>query len=399
MDVTVTDIVKQGYCLGCGLCASVAGQDSVRMRLRSDGFVVPEPVDETAASVAGLRSFCPGISVELKQPLKNSRERLYGPFRDLKVAYADDPVIRHKGSSGGVLTALLCGLIERGKVEGVLQIGMNRDDPTRSSAHFSTTVEQVISNAGSRYGPASLLENLMQLLDKYSKVAIVGKPCDIVAVRRFLEAYPQYNERIYCTLSFMCMGLPSQNATSRLIQRLGIGKEGDVKSLVYRGSGWPGLATAVDSSGQQHTCSYSESWGDILGRDVHFRCKICPDGWGSFADISAGDAWHTDGHKPLFDERPGRSVLFVRTERGRDVLVDCAGKIVCEEYNVDELPVIQKSQHERKNRVWIAYSILKLMGDRLLRFKGLGMWSRAFALPPRELYRETRGVFQRIRNR
>ncbi len=370
----------------------------MKMRLGADGFLVPAAIED-AETVQGLRDFCPGISVEMKQPLRNSSERLYGPYLELRAAHAVDPDVRHKGSSGGALTALLCGLIKQGKVDGVLQIGMSRDDPTRSCAYYATTVEEVISNAGSRYAPASLLENLKQILDRSTRVAIVGKPCDIVAVRRFVEVFPEYGPKIYCTLSFMCMGLPSQNATDKLLQRIGVPNGADVRALRYRGFGWPGQAAAMVGEGKEYTCSYDESWGGILGRDVLFRCKICPDGWGSFADISAGDGWFTDGKEPLFDERPGRSVVFVRTERGCQVMQSCAGDIVCQDYDLSELPIIQKSQHERKNRVWIAYTILKIRGDRLLRFKGLGMWSRIFSLSPRDLYRETRGILRRIRNR
>jgi coenzyme F420 hydrogenase subunit beta len=369
------------------------------MQLRADGFLVPEPADGSDGGVPGLRSFCPGISVALKRRLRNPRERLYGPFEQVLVAYAQDVAIRHRGASGGLLTAVPCHLLRQNKVDGVLQVGACPDNPARSCACFSTTAEQVVSNAGSRYAPASLLEKLKQILDAHSRIAVVGKPCDIVAVRQLVETAPQYRSKIFCTLSFMCMGLPSQNATSRLIQRLGVSSEKDVASLTYRGSGWPGRARVICRDGREHSCSYSESWGEILGRDLLFRCKICPDGWGSFADISAGDAWHTDGRGPLFDERPGRSVLFVRTERGKEVMRACATSVVCEPYDIDELPLIQQSQHGRKDRVWLTYLILKLKGDHLLRFKGLGMWSRAFSLSPLNLYRETRGMLRRIQDR
>jgi coenzyme F420 hydrogenase subunit beta len=369
------------------------------MRRQPNGFIIPEPLDGTDGSEYGLKNYCPGISVEQKRPLRNSPERFYGPFQELQVAYARVPEIRHKGASGGLLTALLCGLLEEGEVDGVLQVGVSPDNTTWSSSQLSTTVDQVIANAGTRYAPASLLEHLKQVLDEHSKIAIVGKPCDIVAVRQFLKIYPQYESKISCTMSFMCMGLPSQNATQKLIKRLGFDDDKEVSSLTYRGDGWPGRARVVTSNGSDSSCSYSDSWGDILGRDVLFRCKICPDGWGSFADISAGDAWYTDGQAPLFEDKPGRSILFTRTDRGRKVMQVCANKIVSEPYDIGELPIIQKSQHERKNRVWIAYLLLKLRGDRLLSFKGLGMWRRMFSLSPRNLYRETRGILRRIQDR
>lgn len=396
MAITVTEIASAGYCLGCGLCASVAGSDVLQMRLQLDGFITPEPTDGNSGYVPGLEDFCPGVTVKQKKPLQSSSERLYGPFLDLQVAYSRDPAIRHRGASGGLLTSILCSLLEQEKVDGVLQVGASPDNPARSTAHYATTVNAVISNAGTRYAPVSLLEKLKQILDGGSIIAIVGKPCDIVAVRQFVEIFPQYDAQIYCTLSFMCMGLPSQNATVELIKRLGFPDQKELSSLDYRGDGWPGRARAVSSSLRETSCSYDESWGEILGRDVLFRCKICPDGWGSFADISAGDAWLTDGQGPLFEDKPGRSILFTRTDRGREVMRVSDSDVVCEDYDIGNLPHIQPSQHERKNRVWIAYLLLKLHGDRFLRFRGLGMWSRMFALSPRNLYRETRGFLRRI---
>jgi coenzyme F420 hydrogenase subunit beta len=67
--------------------------------------------------------------------------------------------------------------------------------------------------------------------------------------------------------------------------------------------------------------SYAESWGEVLGRTVQPRCKICVDGVGGDADISVGDLWDLDrSGAPAFAEGPGHSVLIARTPRGRDVV-------------------------------------------------------------------------------
>lgn len=50
--------------------------------------------------------------------------------------------------------------------------------------------------------------------------------------------------------------------------------------------------------------SYNESWGNILGKYLQKRCKICPDGIGEFADIVCADAWHGDkSGYPNFEEK------------------------------------------------------------------------------------------------
>ena len=392
----IQEVVKKHYCLGCGLCIADVGPEKLAMAEQEDGFLAPVVQGGFDGEVPTLRFYCPGITVSLKRHLHTISEKLYGPFLDLKTAYAKDETIRFRGSSGGCLTAILCSLVEHKKVEGVLQVGPSKEEPTKTDSVFSKTIDEIISNAGSRYAPSSLLVNLRTILDQHERIAVVGKPCDIVGVKQFLEIYPEYKEKIYCTLSFMCMGLPSQNATNRLINSLGIDQPVRIKTLTYRGNGCPGEVTVVKDDEKSYSCSYNDSWGKILGRDVLFRCKICPDGWGGFADISAGDAWHSDGKQPLFDNKPGRSFLFIRTHRGASILSEVADALETEEYDITELPIIQRSQHDRKNRLWASYLVLKVLGDRLLSFKGVGIWSRIFKSSPFRTVRVTLGFISRL---
>ena len=240
------------------------------------------------------------------------------------------------------------------------------------------------------------LVNLKQILDENNRIAVVGKPCDIAAVRQYIDIHPEYSKKIFCTLSFMCMGLPSQNATNDLISSLGVKDLDQVKELKYRGSGWPGNASVITKNDQTYSCSYQTSWGDVLCKNILFRCKICPDGWGSFADISSGDAWYTDGEGPVFDEKPGRSFLFIRNPWGQEITNSITEYLTVADYDIKELPIIQKSQHARKDRVWSSYLVLKIMGDRLLKFKGLGMWSRMFKSTPRATASEVYGFLKRL---
>lgn len=394
--MNVAAIIGERYCLGCGLCVSDVGRERLQMVEQEDGYLVPVPRNGFDGEISALREYCPGITICLDKPLRTGNERMYGPLLDVKAGYANDPTIRFQGSSGGCLTAILCGLIEEGIVEGVVQVGPAVGCPTRTESYFSTTSDQVIANAGSRYAPSSLLINLKQILDEQNRIAVVGKPCDIAALHQYLKVYPDYSKKVYCTLSFMCMGLPSQNATDYLVKSLGIKDPNGVKEFRYRGCGWPGEATAITTDNVTYSCSYHDSWGTILGRYLPLRCKICPDGWGSFADISAGDAWHSNGKGPTFDERPGRSLVLIRSSRGQEIITSLSRYITVCDYDIKELPIIQKSQHARKDRVWSSYVMLKILGDKLLRFKGLGMWSRILKCSPYLAVKEVYGLIRRL---
>jgi coenzyme F420 hydrogenase subunit beta len=89
----------------------------------------------------------------------------------------------------------------------------------------------------------------------------------------------------------------------------------EADTVDYRGEGWPGRFRVKTKQKQEASYSYNESWGRL----THYRparCHICPDGLGRVSDISCGDAWHE------FSENndPGRSLVLVRTERGREIL-------------------------------------------------------------------------------
>ena len=60
--------------------------------------------------------------------------------------------------------------------------------------------------------------------------------------------------------------------------------------------------------------SYEEGWGDILQKHTQWRCRVCADHTGAFADISVGDPWHAP---PEGDTDAGRSLIVARTPRGR----------------------------------------------------------------------------------
>jgi coenzyme F420 hydrogenase subunit beta len=90
-----------------------------------------------------------------------------------------------------------------------------------------------------------------------------------------------------------------------------------VLEIRFRGKGWPGKFT-VKTRGEQNSpkeVSYMESWG-FLQKYRPFRCHLCPDGTGEFADLSCGDPWYRE----IPEDEPGQSLVVVRTERGRKIL-------------------------------------------------------------------------------
>jgi coenzyme F420 hydrogenase subunit beta len=367
------------------------------MEFSPNGFLEPTADRPELLSFCMVERYCPAIKL-CQTRRKTGVETLYGPLLEpVKTGYCSDDEVRKKASSGGVITAILLYLIDNQLIDGVLQVGKDLAEPTRNSVYISMNRQDLIRNSGSRYSPSSLLVELPAALKRTKKLAVVGKPCDIAGVKNYLENYPTYSEKIALTISFMCMGLPSHNVTQALLNQLNPNKE-KITDFWYRGNGWPGEMTVCTAT-ETYSCSYESAWQQ-LGRATPFRCKICPDGFGEFADISAGDAWFCKNGGPSFEnENEGRSFVFIRTAIGQKHLAaaEAQGYIILDQYNIDELKVIQKYQVLRKIYVGIRYLILKKLRCNYLKFHGFCFLKNMRFATPRILIGDIRGFLLRFK--
>lgn len=345
-----------GQCVGCGLCASLRGE----VMTEKDGFMRPSA--QTLQAVIDTPSYCPVMNWPAIYD-----DNVWGRHEAAYLGWSLDKNVRRNASSGGVLTSILCYLIKTGEVDGVMQVGPSADNPLFSEPKLSRTVEEVIANCGSRYVSCDGLGRLAELLDTDGRYAVVGRPCEVRAVRLLMETDERFVGRIPYLLSFFCMGAPSRDAVRRLDEKLNP-ENRNVVSLKYRGDGWPGFATETFADGETSRVTYSESWGQILGRDLESYCRFCFDGVGEYADVSAGDAWYqNEDGTPDFNEHDGRNVIFARTHKGRVLLERCAasGVLHLETFaDWNYLSTIQKSQFERKTTLASRLKALKLMGKR-----------------------------------
>ena len=370
------NIINQGLCIGCGLCAGLDAK--VQMQEQHNSHYEPDFKNPSITNdyQDTILRCCPGKNVVNEHKPSNAHEVVWGAYESISVGHSTDEKLRHEASSGGALSALAICLLEEGLVDAILHVGKSELDPLRNEVYVSETPAEVQSRAGSRYSPCTLLSRLGEILTDDRTYAVIGKPCDIDATRQFLRAKPEFQPKIRYLLSFFCAGQPTFAATDRLLKKLETEKD-DVQDFRYRGHGWPGKATAVRRDGSSSECTYDESWGHILGRDLHLRCRICPDAIGILADISCADAWDCDekGY-PIFDERPGRSLMIARNQTGEELanLAVAKGYIAREAYAPEKLSAIQTYQKKRRTLILSRILGLRLCGVTGLRFKGLSLF-------------------------
>jgi coenzyme F420 hydrogenase subunit beta len=203
----------------------------------------------------------------------------------------------------------------------------------------------------------------------------IGKPCDVAATSKARALRPALDRNLGLTIGFFCAGTPSTRGTFEMLKAMGVDDPSTVISLRYRGHGWPGHASVTFQTPDgpcTRELTYQQSWGQILQKHRQWRCYICPDHTGEFADIAVGDPWY----RPIPPDEPGRSLIVARTERGRRILREAidAGYLTAERVSHDLLPASQPNLLRTRGAVWGRLVGLRLMGAATPRFDRLPMF-------------------------
>lgn len=372
-------ILKHNLCVGCGLCETLGVNEGVKMAYSEQGFLRPQLNGTISQKLDDqINAVCPGITLDCEVP-EEDQHLYWGPVQESYTGYATDEKARYAGSSGGGLSAILLHMLESGQADAIVQTTASDDDPIVNASVISKRPDEVIKSAGSRYAPAAPLASLLQTLEEYERVVVVGKPCDIAGVTNLLRQRPELGEKIVLKLAFMCGGTPSQFGTHDILDRLDV-KHEELTSFRYRGEGWPGNVQAETKDGRLETMSYAVSWGEILTHKVQPRCKICADATGAFSDLTFADAWYDDGGgMPSFAEQEGRSLILARTKRGGEALKAATSSetIQTEPLAIEEVSKMQPYHVLRKQLVMSRLVARKILFRPIPSFKNLRLGEAA----------------------
>ncbi|MEM9712633.1 MAG: Coenzyme F420 hydrogenase/dehydrogenase, beta subunit C-terminal domain [Actinomycetota bacterium] len=387
---TITDVAEQHLCTGCGVCAFVQPDD---IRMVDDLDAGRRPLVRPGAETTDALGVCPGIALEHPDvhPDGIDQDLLagWGPVLEVWEGHSTDPEIRLAGSSGGAATALALHAVTDGGAHGVLHTTARTDVPVLNETTLSTTREELLGATGSRYAPASPADGLQRIADAPGPCVFIGKPCDVAATARARAIRPDLDRNLALTIGIFCAGTPSTRGTLELLERLGIDPDDGLSELRYRGNGWPGRAEAVaeTAAGERRaSMSYATSWGQ-LQRHRQWRCYVCVDHTGEFADVSVGDPWY---RTPEAGER-GESLVVVRTERGREAVraAMASGALELRRLPSSRLSESQPNLLETRGGVWARVLVTRAMGVAAPSYRNL---------PTFEHWRDQLGPVEQLRS-
>ncbi|MGH3735790.1 MAG: Coenzyme F420 hydrogenase/dehydrogenase, beta subunit C-terminal domain [Micromonosporaceae bacterium] len=395
---SIAEVAERRLCTGCGVCAYLAPGDFTMVDVADEGRrPLPLVTINGRGGDDALRA-CPGVGLSHPPDVGGLPElrEAWGPVLAVWEGHATDPAIRYAGSSGGVATALAAYCLESAGFHGVLHTVARADVPYLNGVQLSTDTDQLLAATGSRYAPASPAEGLGEIESAPGECVFIGKPCDVAAASAAAGLRPALAARLGLTIAMFCAGTPSVRGTLEMLDRMGVDPS-RVTGLRYRGNGWPGEATATTDDGTEHRLTYQQSWGEVLQKHRQWRCHLCADHTGEFADVAVGDPWY----EPPDGEDPGRSLVLARTERGLRMIqaAIAAGVLTLTPADPGVLPASQPNLEKGRGDVWGRVATLRLAGLPAPRYRRLPMFRLWLRLPLARKLRSTVGTLRRIRRK
>ena len=396
--LTLEEIVENGLCIGCGLCRSSAGRDQIDLVMTPQGRERPlarRPLEQ--AALERINAVCPGTRIggtDTASCNTAMHDTVWGPAERLSIGHASDPLVRFRGSSGGALTALGRFLLSSGRVNFILHVGASKSAPMRSERRLSFDAAAVLDGAGSRYGPAAVLIDFCEILERAEPFALIAKPCDVTAVRNLGRIDARVDRYMRYALTLVCGGASDLRKSEEVLQHFRI-HESELALFRYRGHGNPGLTRVETKDGRAFELTYQQLWEDESKWMIQPRCRICPDAIGVEADIAASDVW--PGGSPT-GEDAGFNGIIVRTARGLELYeaaVAAGALTIDDSATYADFDRFQPHQVRKRRAVWARLKALQVSGKPVPQVTNLGLEDCARQNTLRENLAEYRGARDR----
>lgn len=361
-DLTKT-VISDGYCIGCGACASVA-DSPYRMQFSELGTYVPTlstQASPSAAQHAATAAVCPFSAAAIDET--TIAAELFGDgtawhadigfYRKTYVGHVVEGGFRDRGSSGGMGSWLASELLAGGLVDGIIHVTACADPCGDRTLLFryrvSRSLDDVIRGAGSRYYPICLADVLAEIRSRPGeRFAVVGIPCFIKAVRLLARQDPALASSVAYCIGLVCGHLKSAAYADFIGWQLGFAPS-EIGAIDFRektpGRNANHYTARVTNrlSGESRAKPMTELQGGswALGFFKQKACEYCDDMIAETADVVVGDAW-----LPRFvEDHRGTNIVVIRHPDISRLVGDAiaAGRLALEPVTADVIAESQRS--------------------------------------------------------
>ncbi|NVM17204.1 MAG: Coenzyme F420 hydrogenase/dehydrogenase, beta subunit C-terminal domain [Candidatus Lokiarchaeota archaeon] len=272
-------VINKQNCVLCGSCISLCPR--IGMNEKEPKLLEYDPECSTCFRYCP-RTYFPTEMFE-KELFKGDAKRSYslGCYQKLVAAKSNDETVLRRAQNGGVVSSLLIHALDSGLIDGVLLT--DKDDNWYPKPVIATSSDEILSCVGSKYTISPTLITYSDAIRdfKIEKLAFVGLPCQINAVRKLQLSSPLSDEygKFKLIIGLYCFSNYTYNLLKTFVQgELGIPLSSVKKFDISKGKFYVYLKEdSVKQVPIKVTKQYT--WNS---------CHYCKDFSAEIADISIG---------------------------------------------------------------------------------------------------------------
>lgn len=355
MKNVVSEVVENGICIGCGVCAGICPNVNLSIEFNTYGEYNSKDNGKCSCKCELCLKVCPfseyskkedTIATEKFSSQSNVKlNDITGYHLQSYVGYSLVGKQRLNGSSGGIVTWLLESMLNNCMVDFVVCVSPTENVDKLFSYKIFNNVEEVRKSSRSAYYPVELSEIVSQIVKEDGKYAVVGLPCYLKGLELAKEQNKILKERIVVSVGLVCGQLKSSYYTKYLGHLAGI--KSDLDYVCYRSKNETTSAIDFkflcrDVAGNEGELSFQRDIKEIWnGRwFTPPACNFCEDIFAEVADVTVMDAW-LDRYS---SDNKGTSIIITRHSVIESLIND---GIKCNELNLSPLDIDEVVNSQR----------------------------------------------------
>ncbi len=311
-------IISKGYCTLCGACEAACPVHAIKLNaVPSQRYDCSEHIDICPICY----DICPHSEPLFSETLsfvQNApfRSENLGCYRRIVLARASDPSIRRASHGGGVVSSLLGYMFEKGKVDAAAVSEVIPGTSLENKPVVGLVPDDITSALETKYFPSAVGRAFGSAVYEYGKekVAFVGVPCNILALRKLEAWHHKVAPNIKVLIGLFCLWSFSLDMLlDYLAKKYGI-NQNNMQRFV--------LADEFLLYTKRDVVKIP-----ILDAHHHVmqRCRTCFDYSAELADLSIGSA------RPL----EGWSAVILRTETGESLFQEAVEAKIIEAASIE----------------------------------------------------------------
>jgi coenzyme F420 hydrogenase subunit beta len=330
-DELQAEVQQADLCTGCGMCVGLCPY----IKEMEEKVAV---IERCGRSDGRCYKFCPRTPTDLAaldEFVFGARraDPVLGSYRSLVMARAAQTTVQSKGQYGGAVSALLIHALKKKVIGAALLTKYSERKHVLPQPTVARTRKEVLACTGSKYTASPTLSLLKELIEKGERVAVVGRPCQVTAIRKM----QRYDDRpdaknIELVIGLFCLwaldyrkysAYLGEQVELKAIKKIDIPKNDDF--IVYTNGGTARVPI------------------DKIKSFIRPTCQVCFDVTAELADISIGstewmDDWNT---------------MLVRSEAGAKLVEGAlkAKAIETKKFPAERESVLREAVGNKKRRV------------------------------------------------